>query len=360
MAVQKKKKEPIIEATSRDGVVITHIEYDGSITRTEGDEYAEITNRGGSPADISGYVLNAGGRKQVFVFPAGTVLEAGANTRVYTNKRVTKNKGFNAKSKTALWNNKGDIGTLFDASGHFVSSYAYGIKAAGTNASKPSKNVEEVSAEGLSAEEIWSRVRAAWPGFDFIWEPGNTAAEITAAESRLGVKLPKRVHELMRICSGAGFPQPMYGTFSADVCLVGVGSFMRANEEMIELLGWDDATARDHVLIGENFNMVDYGMYVALRVSTGEVVAITLNTGEIDSMGSFETWVLQRRPGNTQDSPWKIYLEFLDETGEEPATIVENHRKYMAYASLDISRRVARWSTIEPLFLEVVQRLARG
>lgn len=360
MAVQKKKKEPIIEATSPQGVVITHIEYDGSIARTEGDEYVEMTNRGPSSVDISGYVLNAGGRKQIFVFPAGTVLEAGASTRVYTNMRVTKGKGFNAKSKTALWNNKGDIGTLFDTSGHFVSSYAYGIKAAVAKAPKPSKVDMDVSADGLSAEEIWSRVRAKWPGFDFMWEPGSSEAEIAAAESQLGVKLPKRVRELMSICSGASFPQPMYGTFSADACLVGVGSFKRCSAEMAELLGWDDETARDHVLVGENFNLVDYGVYIALRVSTGEVVAITLNTGEVDLMGSFENWLLKRRPGNDAQSPWKIYVEFLEETGEEPEAIVEHHRKYMDYASLDIAQRRTRWVTIEPRFLEVVQRLARG
>ena len=360
MAVQKKKKSPIIESRTTDGVGITHIEYDGSAGRTEGDEFAEVTNRGTAPVDISGYKLNAGGRRQVFVFPAGTVLAPGGNTRVYTNKRVAKSKGFNAKSKTALWNNKGDIGTLFDASGNFVSSYAYGIKAAVAKPPKLSKSAPEIRADGLSAEEIWSRVRAAWPGFEFMWEPGNGEAEIAAAEARLGITLPKRVHELMSLCSGASFPQPMDGTFSADACLVGVGSWKRFDDETVEVLGWDSDTARDHILIGDNFNMVDYGAYVAFRVSTGEAVSIMLNTGESDSMGSFENWLLKRRPGNDPQNPWKIYTEFLEETGEEPEYIAEHHRKYMKYSSVDISQRVARWGTIEPQFIEAVRRLAGG
>ncbi len=358
MALQKQKKSPIITTANAEGIVITHIEYDGTAGRGEGDEFAEITNRGASSVDISGYKLNAGGRKQVFVFPASTVLAPGGSTRVYTNMSVDKSKGFNAKSKTALWNNKGDLGTLVDASGDFVCSYAYGSKAAVATTPTPSTSAPEENADGLSAEEIWSRVHAAWPGFEFMWDPGNTEAEFAAMEARLGVTLPKRVRELMSVCSGASFPQPMYGTFSADACLVGVGSWKRFNAEMIEPLEWDDDEARDYILIGDNFNMVDYGAYVALRISTGEVVSILLNTGETNSLGSFENWLLTRRPGNDPKKPAKIYGEFLEETGEEAEAIAAHHREYMKYSSMDISQRIARWGTIEPRFIEAVRRLA--
>lgn len=105
-------------------VVISYIFFDGVVPRVESDEYAMITNQGGSPVNLGGWRLNAGNPGQDFVFP-GYELLPGASCRVYTNEHHPDYCGFSYRSGQALWNNNGDCGYLFDASGALVSEYCY-------------------------------------------------------------------------------------------------------------------------------------------------------------------------------------------------------------------------------------------
>lgn len=109
-------------------VTITVINYDGKVVRTESDEYVEITNQGHGHTDIGGWRISADDRNQDFVFPAGTVLEAGQIVRVYTNEIHPEYGGFSYGIRRSIWNNRGDVGHLFDGSGQEVSSFPYGDK----------------------------------------------------------------------------------------------------------------------------------------------------------------------------------------------------------------------------------------
>jgi endonuclease YncB( thermonuclease family) len=77
-------------------VVIASIYYDGQESRTEGDEY--------------------------ITFPS-FVLNPGASVRVYTNRDIAGSFSFNRGS--AIWDNDGDCGYLYNPKGTQVSEYCY-------------------------------------------------------------------------------------------------------------------------------------------------------------------------------------------------------------------------------------------
>lgn len=116
-------------AASEAKIVISHIEYDGAETRTEADEYVEITNQGMSAVDISGWQLQVEGVNKVFTFPQDTVVAAAQSLRVYTNQIHEETGGFSFNSKRALWHNRGDVGRLADNKGELKFEYKYGNKA---------------------------------------------------------------------------------------------------------------------------------------------------------------------------------------------------------------------------------------
>lgn len=105
-------------------IVISHINFDGTEGRAEADEYIEITNIGGTPADLSGWTVNAG-KQQDFVFPEGTVLLPKGSLKVYTNKIEPESGGFSFERKSAIWNNAGDCGRLYDPNQKLVVEYCY-------------------------------------------------------------------------------------------------------------------------------------------------------------------------------------------------------------------------------------------
>lgn len=106
-------------------VAIAEINYKGQVKGSESDEYIEIVNNGTTPADLSGWRINAGSDKQVFYFPAGTILNSGSHIRVYTNEIHPEWGGFSFASNRPLWNNQGDEGLLYDAAGTLVDSMSY-------------------------------------------------------------------------------------------------------------------------------------------------------------------------------------------------------------------------------------------
>lgn len=105
-------------------VEISAINYDGQEKRTEADEYAELSNLGGTWIDLSGWQLTAG-KGQIFLFPENTKLAPFSYIRVYTNQVHPESGGYSFGSSTAIWNNSGDIGVLTDYMGRQVSEYLY-------------------------------------------------------------------------------------------------------------------------------------------------------------------------------------------------------------------------------------------
>ena len=113
---------------AHDDVEISHICFDGQEKFTEADEYAELTNLSTHWVDLSHWQLSAG-KNQLFTFPVGTVLKPAAKVRIYTNYHDESTGGYSFNSRSAIWNNKGDSGTLTDHKHQPVSEYSYGITA---------------------------------------------------------------------------------------------------------------------------------------------------------------------------------------------------------------------------------------
>lgn len=113
---------PPVPPTGTGKVVISGIYYDGQETRSEGDEYITIKNVGTSSVNLEGYSINAGDNGQDFTFPS-FVLRAGAAVRVYTNRDIAGSFSFGRGS--AIWNNQGDCGYLYNPEGTQVSEYCY-------------------------------------------------------------------------------------------------------------------------------------------------------------------------------------------------------------------------------------------
>lgn len=111
-----------LQAATGAKPLISYVYFDGQEARTEGDEYAVVKNTGGTEINLKGWRLNAGDRGQDFYFPS-FVLKPGANVRIYTNRTI---KGaFSFAIRKAIWNNGGDCGFLFNASGKQMSQYCY-------------------------------------------------------------------------------------------------------------------------------------------------------------------------------------------------------------------------------------------
>ncbi len=105
-------------------VVIADVRYDGVVPEVESDEVAIVANVGSASVNLTGWRLNAGYPGQDFVFPA-TDLAPGQSCYVYTNQLGPEPCSFSFGSETAIWNNKGDCGYLFDAAGSQVAEYCY-------------------------------------------------------------------------------------------------------------------------------------------------------------------------------------------------------------------------------------------
>lgn len=90
--------------------------------RSEGDEHTVVKNVGSHAVSLEVWSLYAGDRGQTFYFP-DFVLKTGAGLRVYTNRDIPGN--FSFARGSAIGNNDGDCGILYDAGGVDVSSYCY-------------------------------------------------------------------------------------------------------------------------------------------------------------------------------------------------------------------------------------------
>ncbi len=107
-------------------IVIECIFYNGLVPRNEADEYVQIANLGGSPADLNGWrVTDLDEGHPSLVFPS-YVLGLGGRVRVYTNQIHPEWGGFSFGSGTAVWNNEdSDKAGLFNPQAIQVSSLSY-------------------------------------------------------------------------------------------------------------------------------------------------------------------------------------------------------------------------------------------
>jgi hypothetical protein len=110
------------------GILVTNVQYDGRVPKTEADEYVTISNTSKAPMDVSGYYLyvaTSGTQGATFTFPKQSVVPPGQSVRVYTNEIHKETGGYSFGSGKALWNNKGGLAVLRDAKGNKVCEFKY-------------------------------------------------------------------------------------------------------------------------------------------------------------------------------------------------------------------------------------------
>lgn len=100
----------------------------GTVARTQSDEYVEVLNRSLFQVNLAGWTLNAGDNGQDVTLPA-TILWPGRRLRVHTNEIHPEWGGFSFRSNRAIWNDKGDTATLRTPAGTVASEYRYGKDA---------------------------------------------------------------------------------------------------------------------------------------------------------------------------------------------------------------------------------------
>ena len=126
------ESEPVevIKKADEGDIIISYINYDGQVKRTESDEYVEITNKSESDVDISGCIvedIGKGGKvDNMFQFPAATpVLKAGESVMIYTNECHEESGGHSFKSGSAIWNNAGGVAVLKNSNEVKIDEYTY-------------------------------------------------------------------------------------------------------------------------------------------------------------------------------------------------------------------------------------------
>ncbi|QUX97558.1 hypothetical protein C0J08_20080 [Marinomonas sp. CT5] len=115
------KKLNKIQALSQ--VQIEDIDFKGNPTPK--DESVTIRNYSDLAIDISGWRIQAGSPKQVYIFPDSSVFAP--NDTICIDTAGNTEHSFN--TNRPIWNNRGDTGTLFDDEGRTVSILSYGDNA---------------------------------------------------------------------------------------------------------------------------------------------------------------------------------------------------------------------------------------
>ncbi|MEE8375962.1 MAG: lamin tail domain-containing protein [Acidimicrobiia bacterium] len=116
---------------SEETLVITHVEYDapGNDNDNLNGEWVEIENRGGTAADLTGWVLKDESATHRFSFRSGIVLDVGTKVRVFTGCGIDIVAPSAAEiywcENGAVWNNGGDTAFLLDPQGNIHDEWSY-------------------------------------------------------------------------------------------------------------------------------------------------------------------------------------------------------------------------------------------
>lgn len=99
-------------------------EYDGTVVRTESDEYVEIRNYGPAAQNVTGWKVLSVRDSLTYTFPT-FVVAVGQTCRVYTNQVHPESCGLSWGRSSEVWNNLGDRAHLINTNGVVVSSRGY-------------------------------------------------------------------------------------------------------------------------------------------------------------------------------------------------------------------------------------------
>lgn len=107
--------QTMVPDTSSNGVIITNIDLKAEIVT--------IKNNSSSTVDLTGWSLLSETGGQTFSFPAGTTISAGETIQILSGSDAVAGSGQLLWGNSNIWNNKGDPGKLYDATGNLVSQY---------------------------------------------------------------------------------------------------------------------------------------------------------------------------------------------------------------------------------------------
>ncbi len=107
------------------GVHITDVQYNGTPSDQEKDEYVELTNEGSTPVTITGWRLVSKNTSATFTFPAFT-LQVDVSCFVYTNQ-VDEDSCVNSSfgKASGIWGIDGDCAELYDTNSVKQSEFCY-------------------------------------------------------------------------------------------------------------------------------------------------------------------------------------------------------------------------------------------
>ena len=119
---------PTVVATSAasPNISIDCVFYDGIVSRTESDEYVQISNTGEMSANLSNWSLkDVSDGSPTFTFPSYTIA-SNETIRVYTNEMHSEYGGFSFGRGSSIWaNSSPDTAALFNAQGEEISRKSY-------------------------------------------------------------------------------------------------------------------------------------------------------------------------------------------------------------------------------------------
>jgi hypothetical protein len=81
---------------------VTEVKFRGT-QANQGDEYVEITNLGGGPQTMAGWVVRSPARDETYTFPSGLTLNGGDSCRVYTGTPGANACGNTSFNRSDLW-----------------------------------------------------------------------------------------------------------------------------------------------------------------------------------------------------------------------------------------------------------------
>lgn len=106
---------PPTPLTSSDSVKITDIDLSAEI--------AKITNTGTSDVDLTGWKLVSEQGSQTFAFPTGTIIKAGGSLKITSGPNAVDGTNTILWTKSNIWLDSGDPGTLYDSQGQLISKF---------------------------------------------------------------------------------------------------------------------------------------------------------------------------------------------------------------------------------------------
>lgn len=82
-----------------------------------------ISNNGSADIDLTDWYLVSEQGNQTFSFPSGTIIKTGEPLKIVSGPKAVAGTDTLLWTKSYIWNNDGDPGTLYNSQGQVISRY---------------------------------------------------------------------------------------------------------------------------------------------------------------------------------------------------------------------------------------------